>query len=97
MSDDGFRDPLTSTIINTILSIFTVFRCINTRDLITLYVFQVEVNMNCGNRKILHNNDIDNQRLPNSDVTYQTLAYSHPGWGREKLLTDAPRILACKV
>ena len=61
MSDDGFRDPLTSTIINTILSIFTVCRFINTRDLIPLFVFQVEVNMNCGNRKILHNNDIDNQ------------------------------------
>ena len=47
VSDDDFRNPLTSTIINTILSIFTVFRLTNTRDLTTHYVFQVEVNMNC--------------------------------------------------
>ena len=38
-------NPLTSTIINTILSIFTVFT--NTRDLTTHYVLQVEVNMYC--------------------------------------------------
>ena len=37
--NDGFRNPLTSTIINTILIIFTIFRFINTRDLITPYVF----------------------------------------------------------
>ena len=47
VSDDDFRNPLTSTIINIILSIFTVFHFINTRDLSTYYVFQVEVNMNC--------------------------------------------------
>ena len=46
MSIDGFRNPLTSTIINTILSMFTVFRFINTRDLTTHYIFQVEINMN---------------------------------------------------
>ena len=47
VSIDGFSNPLTSTNINTILSIFTFFRFINTRDLIAHYVFQVEVNMNC--------------------------------------------------
>ena len=46
MSVDGFRNPLTPTIINvTILSIFTVFRFLSTRDLTTHYVFQVEVKM----------------------------------------------------
>ena len=35
------------TVTNTVLSIFTIFRFINTRYLPTHYVFQVEVNMNC--------------------------------------------------
>ena len=39
----GFFNLPMSIIINTIVSIFTVFRFINTRDLITHYVFQVEV------------------------------------------------------
>ena len=43
MSIDGFRNPLTSTITNTILSIFTISRFINTRDLTNHPVFQVEV------------------------------------------------------
>ena len=44
MSVNGFRNSLTSTIINSILSIFTIFRF--THDLATHEVFQVEVNMN---------------------------------------------------
>ena len=44
---DGFCNPLTSTIINVFLSIFTVFRFINTRLLANHYIFQVGVNMNC--------------------------------------------------
>ena len=42
-----------STIIKTILSIFTVFCFINTRDLTSHYVFQVEVNMNWCIRELL--------------------------------------------
>ena len=47
VSINGFRNLLTSTITNTVLSIFTIFRFINTRDLSNHYVFQVGVNMNC--------------------------------------------------
>ena len=43
----GFSNPLMSTIINTILSIFTVFRYVNTRDLFVHYIFQLEEIMNC--------------------------------------------------
>ena len=43
----GFSNPLPSTIINTILIIFTVFRYVNTRDLFVHYVSQLEEIMNC--------------------------------------------------
>ena len=41
-----FPQSAHSTIINTILSIFTFFRIIDTRDLSANFAFQVDVNMN---------------------------------------------------
>ena len=49
MSVCGFSKPLMVIIINadTILSMHPIFRNINTLDVTTHYIFQVEINMNC--------------------------------------------------